>query len=662
MLGRDYEASGELWLREAISELTDCMRITTPIEWAETNRYLPLGVTPLPGLYSYEVCPYLKEIVSCLDIRSPVREVTLMKGAQIGATSGVLENAIGYYISQVRSAPMMLLTADKELAKIRMDKHITIMIQQSNLAHLIKSSDEISRNKTGKTNDMLEWIGGGYLLPFGARSASKLRSSPIQILLEDEVDGYPDTVGNDGDPMKLAEARTNSYAQTRKILRLSTPLLKYKSRIERKYKEGDQRKFLVPCRNCGIPQELRFSQSTEEKKAGKIYGLVWETTPAGALKADTVRYKCKHCGHLHSNADKVWLLPRGRWVPTATPLSEDTRSYHLNALYAPAGMYSWANIVRSYLTAWDTNLGQVKNINALQEFYNNDLGLTFENRGEKVRFITVSGLRRNFYKFGDIPNAMALLYSGSRILAVTCSVDVHKANLSVAVFGWTRGRRCYLLDYWIFEGHSEDEGDEGTWGKLQKLVLEKEYISDDGCRYRIALTVIDSGYLPSQVYKFCEKFSGGVMAIKGREASTKTAIFKEFSRFQTNAGTAVYGVNTTLYKDRMASALHKKWDRKSLQDEGAFNMPLDISDDCVSELTAESKQEHVNTDTGEITTRWKRPSGVKNELWDLLIYAAAAIDIIAVTVCEIDLQLEKEVDWVQFWDYIESQKLYFLEK
>ena len=657
IIDEDFKESCKVWFSQEINNLTEKLSLMTPSEWAENNRYLPASVSPLPGFYNYNITPPLKEIVDCLDIRSTVREITLMKGAQIGATVGVLENAIGYFISEVRSSPMMLLTADAELAKIRMESHITVMVQQSGLADLIQTTDELSRNKTGKTASKLEWFGGGYLLPFGARNAAKLRSSPIQILLEDEVDGYPENVGKDGDPMKLAEGRTKAYSQTRKILRLSTPLIKGASRIERSYLDGDQRKFLVPCKKCNRLQELRF-QGVDEL-TGLKWGLIWKTDASGILIPDSVRYLCKFCNHPHVNADKSWMLPRGKWQITGKPKSPYIRSYHLSGLYSPASMFSWADMVRDYLSAWDDKENKVKDLRLYQEFYNNALGESFELRGSKLKFSTVSGHRRSIYKYGEIPNKYAMLHSESSILVLTCAVDIHKDNLCVAIFGWTRGNRTYLIDYFKLYGDPTQEDDPGTWMKLSDLILEKEYIADDESKYRIILTLIDSGYLQDQVLQFCDKFESGVYPIKGRDETPKNAAIKEFSEFTTKFGMNAYGITTTLYKDRMSAVLKRRWSGTGIQRERTFNVPLDITDEELKELTVEQKRERINKITKQVDGyEWYRPSGAKNELWDLLIYNAAAIDLIAWDVCKKQLELD-HVNWLTFWDYVESEKLFF---
>ncbi len=55
---------------------------------------------------------------------------------------------------------------------------------------------------------------------------------------------------------------------------------------------------------------------------------------------------------------------------------------------------------------------------------------------------------------------------------------------------------------------------------------------------------------------------------------------------------------------------------------------------------------------------WKRPPGSRNELWDLLIYNSAALEIIAAELM-IDQRGNVEVDWFEFWDHAEKPGLYF---
>lgn len=650
------------WLLEQFRGLTDEAIVVTPSEWAEENRVLPAGSSTLPGPYRFAVAPYLREPLDCLSVDSPIREVAVMKGVQVCFTTGILENAIGYAIAHVKTAPCMFITADAELAKLRLEVSILPMIRESNLQDRIKSSDEANKKKTGQTDKKIEWIGGGFLIPFGAINANKLSSIPIQYMYRDEVDRWPLTVGKDGDPMTISKDRTATFEDTRKILDGSTPNLKGLSRIEARFLLGDQRYYHVCCLKCGHSQIIRWHRVDDQ---GVVSGIVWELDAAGNLVPDSVRYLCEKCGHAHTNDDKVRLLDPANgaeWRPTATPVAPHIRSYHLSALYSPVGMQSWDECVRKWLEAWDVALNVPKDINKLQVFYNNVLGVPFEATGERVTFTAVSAHRRQIYRYGQIPNHFARDYAGSPVLLLTCGVDVHPNRLFIGVFGWCRGGRPFLIEYLVAMGDTSDPEGE-PWKKLQEFIDDREWVADDGLRYRVQLTLIDSGdgNTDDAVYRFCDQYEKGVYPVKGFEAAPKAAKRREFWMYRTSLGTAAFGVTVNLYKDRWSSALRRGWDGVSMFPEWFFSMPVDATDNQIRELTVERKVEVKDQRTGQrLGWKWVRPGGSRNELWDLLIYNSAALEMIAASICLEEYKSET-VNWVAFWDYLLDNKVYFTE-
>jgi len=643
----DWEAEEREWLALQFEALTTELVVVKPSEWAEASRYLPPSVTSMPGYYRFDVAPYLREILDCLSVNSPIRLIAIMKAAQIGITVGVIENAIGYFIAHIKTAPVMMVTADGELAKLRMEANITPMLVHSGLADLIKASDANRGRKTGWTEKKLEWEGGGYLVPLGAQNANKLRSASIQILLRDEIDGWP-LANKDGDPLKLVEARTKGFEESRKILDCSTPGIKGASKIHEQFMLGDQRFYFVKCLGCEHSQTLRWKRTNKE--TGEITGIVWDMK-GGKLVPGSVRYKCEECGHPHINDDKMRLLSPdhgAEWRPTAVPAHPDNRSYHINALYSPVGMQTWEACVREWLQAWDEERNEPIDVTALQTFYNNILGEPFEVRGEKVRFESVSAHRRD-YHFGEVPNKLAEAYTGAPIMLLTGAVDIHKDNLAVAVFGWCHGRTCFLIDYWRFEGDTENLEDAGTWGRLRELVEGAAYHGDDGKRYPLPVVLVDSGYRADQAYQFANEYASNVYPIKGREMAPKGATLREFSEFTTPMGTVAFSVTVDLYKERWHGALKRNWSGIDRQPTGHFNAPRDADDKQLKELTAESKRPKVHKTTGRrIGFEWHRPSGSRNELWDLLVYNAAALDMLAWNVCVGQLEMDN-VNWPEFW-------------
>lgn len=655
---------GSDWIVSQVENLTDHVNHITPSSFNEEHRYLQDSVTSISGYISYDVNPFMREIIDCADVESPVREVNVKKGVQITYTT-LLESIMLYYMAYVKTLPMMYMTADKELAEARIENNVIPMLNESDLAHIIRSSDEGNTRKTGKTKNHLQWVGGGYMVPFGAKNADKMRAYSICIMLKDEIDAWLDLVGKDGDPDKVSDGRLKGYWERRKIFRGSTPLLLGSSKIEYQFRRGDQRLYMVRCISCGFPQAMRWE--TIDKKTGVIGGFMWEYED-NTLLIESVRYCCQNCSHAHFEYDKERLFSPdygAHWKPTARPIEPNIRSYHIPAMLSPIGMAPWYSLVSDYLDGFDPINKKVRDIGKFQAFYNNVLAEPFEVIGSKITFISVSAHRRAVYRLGQIPNQYAIKYSESPILFLTCQIDVHKDNLAVSVMGWTRHSRCYVIDYWRFETEKDTETcadlNHPVWGRVRELIEEKEYTADDGKKYKIILTLIDASWENEPITTFCADYASGVYPIVGRDRPAKNQSIKEFSQFTTQAGTIGYKIVVDHYKERMATVFRRNWiEEAGIQKSYHFNAPIDISDKQLKELTVESKREKTDPTTNVKTYFWYRPGNARNELWDLTGYGYAGVEIIAWSICIDHFELET-IDWTRFWDFIEQEKLYYLE-
>jgi phage terminase large subunit GpA-like protein len=635
-------------LDEKVDGVFDKVKYITPVSFNEEHRYLPAGVTPRPGYIRYDLFPYLKEIIECFDRESPVREVNLMKGVQTGYTT-LLESVLLYYIGHVKTKPVLFVTADKELANVRVENNILPMIQESGMSDLIRSADEGNNRKSGKTKNFIQWDGGGNMVYTGAQNAAKMRMNSMPILLKDEIDGWKSSVGDDGDPDKLTDDRARAYWAQRKILRGSTPTLA-PSMIHSAYEKGDQRKYHVLCKKCSYPQYMVFNHV--DKETGVIGGLRWEME-GDTLITDSVRYCCIKCGHGHVETDKEYLFSEengAHWKPTAQPKEKHIRSYHLPAFYSPYGFGTWYKCVTDYIESYDVENRRVLSIAKYQQFYNNTLGTPFRPFvGSRINFMLASSHRRAVYNYGQIPNNYANTYSGSKIQVVICTVDVQKKFLSVSTHGFCVDQRSYLIDYFNFEvGQDEPdctELDSPSWRKLRSVIEETEYIADDGARYQIALTLIDAGYANDTVCRFCSDYASGVYPILGRDRPAKHQTIKEFADFRTQVGTVGYRILVDHYKDRMFPVLRREWSQESgEQPVYHFNAPINCTDEQLKELTVEELKTKRD-DRGRMSTYWHRPStGARNELWDLICYAHAGLEILAYSIC-IEQFGADNVDW-----------------
>ena len=114
------------------------------------------------------------------------------------------------------------------------------------------------------------------------------------------------------------------------------------------------------------------------------------------------------------------------------------------------------------------------------------------------------------------------------------------------------------------------------------------------------------------------------------------------------------------YKDRLAPVLRREWlPDAGMQQPYHFNAPMDLPDAALKELTVETRREQIDAN-GNSTYVWYRPGNVRNELWDLLCYGHAAVEILAWSFCIKYFELQT-IDWPMFWDYIENDSKFYID-
>lgn len=641
---------------QQISSITDSRKYELPSDYAERVRYLPSELTPMPGKYDFSKVPYLREIVDCFSPLNSIQEVVFMKPAQIGATTGILETIIAYNIGS-DPKPQLYISADKELVTIGMKTKIERMIDTCNLRDSI-FAQTTKRRSTGDTTTEKEYP-GGFLHAIGAQNPGKLRSMSYPVILFDEIDGFPDKLGKEGDPISLAKNRTNAYATKRKILYLSTPLIQQTSKIYYLYMRGDRRNYFVPCKFCGKMQVLRWHAVNENKKQ---YGIVFELTNKFLPDYKTVGYKCQYCDKIMKNYDKSIFLTQGEWRQTSISELPLFRSYWLNALYSPPGMYGWENMVADWSEAWDLEKNRMKNKEKTRTFYNTKRGLPWEERGSSIKYEKSVLFRRSGFVLSKVPEDLMIRDTGSYAMLITCAVDVQADGLFIHVIAWTIGNQSWTLDFFKIEGSITDIK-LGAWLELDKFITEKIYISDSGKKYKIILTLIDSGWgkYTDIVYEFCNQYSVGVIAIKGERWINPGLTYKLFTKktLEKIGLSEAFNINTTKLKDRLSKYLNQlTWETGQLQPNNYCNYPENLGDDFFKQYEAEYRVEVHDKDTGQFKyIMWKQQVNQSNHALDTTIYNFAALEIIADKICYQNLEL-RYLSWQHFWEYCKQGVFY----
>src|SRR5688572_9619091 len=267
----------------------------TVADWADRHRVLSPRASAEPGRYRTARTPYLRAIMEALSPSHPCQRVVFMKAAQVGATEAG-NNWLGFIVHHA-PGPVLAVQPTVELAKRFSRQRVATLIEDT---PVLRERVAPVRSRDSGNTVLAKEFPGGILVMTGANSAAGLRSLPARYLFLDEVDAYPASADEEGDPVALAEARTLTFGHRRKLFLASTPTIKGLSRIEREYQASDQQHFFLPCPLCGHLQWLRFER------------LLWEEG-----RPETAAYACEGCEQKIPERHKAWMLARGEWRPTA---------------------------------------------------------------------------------------------------------------------------------------------------------------------------------------------------------------------------------------------------------------------------------------------------------------------------------------------------------
>jgi hypothetical protein len=127
------------------------------------------------------------------------------------------------------------------------------------------------RSRNAYNSAFVKGFDGGQLLITGANSAAALRSTPCRYLFMDEIDGYPSDVDQEGDPVALAIARTQTFKGRRKIFMASTPTVAGISRIEKASAKATNASFTSPASIAATSRRSNGKTSAGRKGIGKAH-------------------------------------------------------------------------------------------------------------------------------------------------------------------------------------------------------------------------------------------------------------------------------------------------------------------------------------------------------------------------------------------------------
>jgi len=572
-------------------------------EWADEYMRIPRDTGAAePGQYRTSRTPYAREPMRCLSPAHPCKRVITMVASQLMKTQIAL-NWIG---GLIHMAPSNILTL---LPSLGLAKRVSSRIGKTIKATpVLRERVASSRSRDARNTMDTKEFEGGSLYVTTAGSAANLSELSARYVYGDEIDRWEVDIGEEGDPIELAETRGSTFGRNAKFYFSSSPTIKGASRISDLFEGSDQRYYYVPCPSCGHMQILEWEQLHYSKDFSVVH------------------YQCAgaECDVLIDEYHKGEMLAQGEWRAHAEGDGE-TVGFHLNALYSPLGWMDWKSLAKQFEKA---KKAQAKgDLEPMQVFYNTRLAKVWDSAQEQTKAdVLRQRARLESYGLGSMP---------AGVLMLTGAVDVQANRLEFMVMGWGVGMERWIVDFQVVPG---DPADERTWAALDEL-LKAKYRHPCGVGLGVLATAVDSGgHHTDEVYQFCRvRRWRNVFAIKGASKPGKPVIAQRPSmvdvtwKGQTERnGAELWFVGTDTAKDWI-------YNRYSFPSgPGALHFANDLPDDFFDQCVAERKVARYIR--GHKRIEWVKGKAERNEALDLMVYCLAMAHYLG-------LNRYKEHDW-----------------
>lgn len=488
-------------------------------EWCD--RYRTMTTTSSrPGKWKTSFTPYLREIMDNLSPFSNVKEIYVIKAAQLGLTEiGI--NWMLYIIDQEQARTWYVLPTDQNIrttSKTRVEP--ALKLHPNIRAKIIE-------NASAKDNDQIRMkiFSGGSLQFVSARVAKNLKSEAVKNIFIDELDEAPFDVEGQGSPIELLQHRQSTFFDS-KLFAVSTPTAKGRSLIEKNYLScEDKRVYMLPCPVC---QGLhRWHKDNFDMKK--------------------LLMQCPHCKHEYDESHKTNMMNNGKWVSIDRDLHTKkpiTIGYSINSFYSPIGFVSWAKIAKKWFSSY-------KDTEKIKTFFNQFMGETWEVKASRVSEYKLLNRVENYDPYTDLPHG---------VLGVTAGVDIQADRVELEVVGWGYNKESWSLAYEVFYG---DTGhfNNPVFKTLYKFlaiscVFRKKDYKNQNCIHRIQATAIDCNYRTHVIHDVVRAINrawGGCYGFHGHSFARSVG---NASIRKAKGGERIYNVDVDEFKEELFDQLN----------------------------------------------------------------------------------------------------------
>lgn len=588
-------------LRRAARQLVPPPKLL-PSEWAEANVRIPVG-NAKPGPIRFDNAPYQRGMLDV--IKEPgIRRVDYMTGAQLGKTT-IQQCITGYFIAHEPRSQIFVQPTQGDVQTFQETKLRPMLDANPAISKLMAKQ----RGRNGVNNSRIISYIGGWLMFSWAGSPKTLRGRSAPVTQADEVDGMEATA--EGDPVELLAQRAATFGDDALSTRSSTPTIKEASRIETGFLEGDQRRFYVPCPDCGHGQSLKWSNVTWKGRQSTGTDDAEEDRHPNH-QPETAGYACEACGSIWDDGARIAAIRNAEKLGFGWKAAKPFKGHA--SFHAPEMLSTFRrlrDIVQSYLDKMA--------VDDLQSFINVSLAETYEEKGEKAdpSGLLSLAIAETCYT-ADVP--MGGLY-------LTAGIDMQMDRLECEVVAWGVGEESWSVDYRVLWGDPL-QGD--VWDDLDDL-LATTYMHASGRVMGISAACLDtggtSGYTQA-AYEYSRGRTGRrLFAIKGIPGWGRPIVEKP-QRKQSGKNVRkvdLFLVGTDESKLVVMRRLASTVGAKQRGGPGYCHFPPDRDAEYFQQLTAEKLLTRYVK--GQPIREWHKPDRARNEALDCRVYALAALKI-----------------------------------
>ena len=562
-----------------------------PSEWARKNLWLTQGARK--GFCVPD--PYQIEIMDAV-ARPGIRKLTFLKPVQIGYTT-ILQAIFGWAVDLYAHQVLLVQPSQPTAKKFARDRIDPVIEHAPGLASRLVIP---GKSTPGSTIRDKMFTNGGSLFVAAAKAPKELRMFSASLILLDERSTFEITVGSEGDPGKIAEARGEVFEDL-VLFQGSTPVMsRGKDPVEQDYLESSMARYFVPCPQCNGLSTLPWKDEQGHHR------LIYELDGNRKVVKGSVRYACIHCDTDITENWKVKMVEAGSWIH-ARPEITDHLGYHMTSVMSVV-KNNWDELAQK----WADTHG---NRSRLQTFITLNLAETWLEPGSQLDGASLLGRLDSTMVRRQVPDGAAV---------VVCFTDMQKSWLEGSIWAFGEGMEAWLVDWFRADG---DTSQAEVWDDLDAWLLEPIH-HVNGKVVSLDLALVDSGYNSGTVYSFVmprQNAKRRVYASKGSEKITAVGLAREgVSR---KARVRLFNIATDAAKKVAMGMLNQKLPEGETRRPGYVHIPGWVTEEFIKGLASERHEEFQDPKTGVTKQRWTKIED-RNEPWDCFIGSVAAVWIL----------------------------------